>query len=248
MKRKSTFVAALFSVTFLLTSCEEQAKDTTVEIGKEFKMDEAPLTILKLEESKVLRHPKDETVKVAPAGKKFLYFEVKNPKNETVFLSVFNKENEIKVAEDLYSYLHEIDGGFTDNYFVVDENVTIDKIEVSRPGDVKYIVLNPAITKSKFIISEEAQKIAASYNEEKAIGLLQGFAPFIKDGKSVFDVAKQEGSVIASNVMSKKAEVIYFTEDGKKYVFEVTDILGGTSKVTTLWENGKITALEVVEY
>ena len=246
MKTKSTFVAMLFSAA-LLTSCEAEKKDTTVEIGKEFKMDESPLTILKLEESKVLRHPKDETVKIAPAGKKFLYFEVKNPKNETVFLSIFNKNTEIKAEENLYSYAHEVEGGFSDDYFLVDDNVTIDKIEVSRPGDTKFVVLNPTITKSKFAISDEAQKIAGSYTEEKAIGLLEGFAPYIKDGKSVFDVAKQEGSVIASNVMSKKAEVTYFTEDGKKYVFEITDILGGTSKVTTLWENGKITALEVVE-
>jgi len=248
MKRKSTFLALLFSATFLMTSCEEQAKDTTVEIGKEFKLEEAPLTILKFEESKVLRHPKDETVKMAPAGKKFLYFEVKNPKNEMVFLSIYSKGNEIKAVDNLYGYTHDVDGGFTDEYFLVDDNVTIDKIEISRPGDTKFVVLNPTITKSKFSISDEAQKIAGSYNEEKAIGLLEGFAPYIKDGKSVFEVAKQEGTVIASNIMSNKAEVTYFTEDGKTYVFEITDILGGKSKVTTLWENGKITALEVVEY
>ena len=248
MNKKSTFLALLFSATFLLTSCEEEQKNTTVEIGKEFKMDESPLTILKVEESKVLRHPQDETVEVAPAGKKFIHFEVKNPTNETIFLSIFNKENELKAAENLYSYEHEIDGGFTDDYFIVDENVTIDKIEVSRPGDTKYVVLNPTITKSKFSISEDAQKIADSYTEEKAIGLLQGFAPYIKDGKSVFDVAKQEGQIIASNILSRKAKITYFTEDGKKYIYEITDIAGGTSKVTTLWENGKIISLEVVEY
>lgn len=245
MKKQSFFLISLLSFTLMLTSCGES--DTTVEIGKEFKMDENPVTIVKLEEAKVLRAPKEEMVQIAPKGKKYIYLEVKNPKNKMIFLKAFNKEKELKAEENLLYYIHDIDTGFDDAYYLTDENTTIDKIIITTPSETKYTVLNPAVTKSKLSIPQEVQLVIDSYTTEKAIGLLQGFAPYVKDGKGVFDIAKQEGSVIASNIMSNKAELTYFTEDGKKYIFNITDVLGGKSKVTSYWENGKVTSIEVVE-
>ena len=246
MKKQSIFLISLFSFMLIFTSCGENS--TPVQIGKEFKIDESPVTILKLEESKVLRAAKDEMVQLAPKGKKYIYLEVKNPKNEMIFLKAFNKDTEIKSEENLSSYIHDIDAGFKDDYYLVDENTTIDKIVITTPSETEYIVLKPTITKSKSVIIDEVQKVVDSYSTTKAIGLLQGFAPFVKDGKNVFEIAKQEGSIIASNIMSNKAEVTYFTEDGKKYIFIITDVLGGKSKVTSNWEAGKVTSLEVVEY
>jgi len=246
MKKQSFFLISLLSLTLIFTSCGES--NVTVEIGKEFKIDENPITILKLEESKVLRAAKEEMVQVAPKGKKYIYLEVKNPNKEMIFLKAFNKDAEIKSEENLSDYTHDIDTGFEDAYYLVDENTSIDKIIITTPSETEYTVLKPTVTKSKFSITEEVQKVVDSYNTKKAIGLLQGFAPYVKDGKNVFDIAKQEGQIIASNIMSNKAEVTYFTEDGKKYIFMITDVLGGKSKVTSLWENGKVTNLEVVEY
>ncbi len=243
--KKSIFLISLFSLILTFTSCGED--NVTVEIGKEFKIDENPITIVKLEETRVLRSTKDEIVQMAPKGKKYVYLEVKNPNKEMIFLKAFIGENELKAEENLYDYTHDIDTGFEDDYYLVDENVSIDKIVITTPSETEYTVLKPTATKSKSSITEEVQKVVDSYNTTKAIGLLQGFTPYVKDGKSVFDIAKQEGQIIASNVMSNKAEVTYFTEDGKKYVFKITDVLGGTSKVTSIWENGKVTSLEVVE-
>lgn len=245
MKKQSFFLISLLSFVLLFTSCGEDK--VTIEIGKEFKIDENPITILKLEETKVLRKTKEEMVLTAPKGKKYIYFEVKNPKNEMIFLKAYNKEKELESEDDLYGYTHDVDGGFTDAYYLVDENSTIDKIVITTPSETQYTVLNPVVSKSKMAISEEAQKIVDSYSTEKEIGQLEGFAPFVKGGKSVFDIAKQDGQILASNVLSKKAEVTYFTEDGKKYVFTITNIFKSTGKVTTYWEDGKITSIEVVE-
>lgn len=245
MKKQSIFLISLFSLMLTFTSCGEE--NVTVEIGKEFKIDANPITILKLEETKVLRADKDEKIQMAPKGKKYVYFEVKNPNKEMIFLKAFIGENELKAEENMYDYTHDVDTGFEDNYYLVDENATIDKIIITTPSDTEYTVLKPTATKSKSTVTEEVQKVVDSYTTTKAIGLLQGFAPFVKDGKNVFDIAKQEGQIIASNVMSNKADVTYFTEDGKKYVFKITDVLGGTSKVTSYWENGKVTSIEVVE-
>ncbi|MFY7740119.1 MAG: hypothetical protein ACOVQC_06345 [Flavobacterium sp.] len=245
MKKQSVFLISLFSLILTFTSCGKD--NVTVEIGKEFKIDENPITIVKLEETKVLRSTKDEMVQMAPKGKKYVYLEVKNPNKEMIFLKAFIGENELKAEENLYDYTHDIDTGFEDDYYLVDENVSINKIVITTPSETEYAVLKPTATKSKSTITEEVQKVVDSYTTTKAIGLLQGFTPYVKDGKSVFDIAKQEGQIIASNIMSNKAEVTYFSEDGKKYVFKITNVLGGTSMVTSIWENGKVTSLEVVE-
>lgn len=247
MKKQSLFLIPLLCFMLIFTSCGGES-NVTVEIGKEFKIDASPITILKLEESKVLRAAKDEMVQIAPKGKKYIYLEVKNPNKEMIFLKAFNKETELKAEESVSDYKHDIDTGFEDAYYLVDENATIDKIIITTPSETEYAVVKPTATKSNSSITEEAQKIVDSYSKEKEIGLLQGFAPYVKDGKSVFDVATQEGEVIASNIMSNKAEITYFSEDGKKYVFNITNIFGSTAKVTSYWEGGKITSMEVVEY
>lgn len=244
MKTKLLFLLSILSFTLLFNSCGKE--DTIVEIGKEFKIDENPITILKLEEAKALRSAKEELVQIAPKGKKYIYLEVKNPNDEMIFLKTIYKEQELE-QEELFDYGHDMDTGFEDAYYLVDENATVDKIIIATPSDERFTVLKPTMTKSKFLISEEAQKIIDSYSEEKAIGLLEGFAPYVKDGKSVFDIATQEGSDLPSNIMSNKAEVIYFTEDGKKYIFNITDIFGGKTKVTSYWEDGKIVGIEVLE-
>lgn len=245
MKTKSIFFIALLAFVLIFTSCGEN--NATVEIGKEFKIDENPITILKLEEAKVLRSTKEETVKIAPKGKKYIYLEVKNPSNGMIFLKLFNKEIELETESNLGDYSHDVDGGFTDAYYLVDESAKIDKIIITTPSDSEYTVLNPTVSKNKSSIPEEVQNVIDSYTTVKAIGLLQGFAPYIKNGQSVYDVAEQEGHLVASNIMSNKATVTYFTEDGKKYVFIIKDVLGGTSRVTSYWEDGKVTSLEVVE-
>lgn len=244
MRKQSIFLIPFLSLMLLFTSCAKE--DTAVQIGKEFKVYENPVTIVKLEESKILRAAKDEMMEVAPKGKKYIYLEVKNPKNEMIFLKVFSKGQELK-AEFLPYYSHDIDSGFNDDYYLIDENATIDKIVITNPSEEQYIVLNPTITKSKVSIPEDVQKIIDSYSETKDIGLLQGFAPFVQNGKDVLDISKNEGEY-PINRMSMKAELSYFTEDGKKYVFTVTDILKLKSKVTTYWENGKITSIEVADF
>lgn len=243
MRKQSIFLIPLLSLTLMFTSCAKE--DTSVEIGKEFKISENPITIVKLEESKVLRATKDEMIEIAPRGKKYIYLEVKNPKNEMIFLKAFSKDQELK-TEFLPYYSHDIEKGFDDAYYLVDENATIDKIVITDPSEEQYVVLKPAVTKSKNAIPEDVQKIIDSYSETKDIGLLQGFAPFVQTGKDVLDIAKNEGEY-PINRMSMKAELSYFTEDGKKYVFTITDILKLKSKVTTYWEGGKITGIEVAD-
>lgn len=244
MRKQSIFLIPFLSLMLLFTSCAKE--DTPVQIGKEFKVYENPVTIVKLEESKILRAAKDEMMEVAPKGKKYIYLEVKNPKNEMIFLKVFSKDQELK-AEFLPYYSHDIDSGFNDDYYLIDENATIDKIVITNPSEEQYTVLNPTVTKSKVSIPEDVQKIIDSYSETKDIGLLQGFAPFVQNGKDVLDISKNEGEY-PINRMSMKAELSYFTEDGKKYVFTITDILKLKSKVTTYWENGKITSIEVADF
>jgi hypothetical protein len=185
-------------------------------------------------------------IQIAPKGKKYIYVEVKNPKNEMIFLKVFSKDQELK-TEFLPYYSHDVDTGFEDGYYLVDENAKIDKIVITTPSEEQYVVLNRTATKSKVSIPEEVQKIIDSYSEQKAIGLLEGFAPYVENGKSVHSIATQEGHLTASNMMSNKAKVDYFTEDGEKYVFDITNVLGTSAKVTTHWKNGKITSIEVVE-
>ncbi|KFF00027.1 hypothetical protein [Chryseobacterium luteum] len=243
MRKQSIILIPFLSLVLLFTSCGKD--DANVEIGKEFKIEQNPVTIVKLEEGKVLRAAKDEMIQIAPKGKKYIYLEVKNPKNEMIFLKAFSKEQELK-SEDLPYYGHDVDSGFNDAYYLVDENTSIDKIVITTPSETQYTVLKPALTKSKFSIPEEVQHIIDAYSEEKEIGLLQGFAPYVQNGKNVLDIAKQEGEY-PINRMSMKAELSYFTEDGKKYVFTITDILKLKSKVTTYWEGGKITGIEVAD-
>lgn len=244
MSKQSIFLMSLFSLMVLFTSCGKE--DTKVEIGKEFKIGESPITILKLEESKVLRAANKEMIEIAPKGKKYIYLEVKNPTNDMIFLKAFSKEKELEAATDLTYYGHDMNTGFDNAYYLVDENETIDKIVITNPSEEQYIVLNPTITKSKISIPEDVQHIIDSYSEKTEIGLLQGFAPYVQDGKNVLDIAKNQGEY-PINRMSMKAELTYFTEDGKKYVFTITDILKLQSKVTTYWENGKITSIEVTD-
>jgi hypothetical protein len=246
MKKKALFFTPLFLCILLLTACGGES-NTPVKIGEEFKIENNPITILKLEESKVLRLAKDEKVQVAPKGKKYIYLDVKNPKKEMIFLKAFSKEKELKSEENMFDYMHVIDSGFNDAYFLVDENTSIDKIVITTPLETEYVVTNPTATKNETTISNEVQTVLDAYSKGKAIGLLEGFKPFVKDGKSVFSIAKQEGSVIASNIMSNKAEVTYFTEDGKKYVMNITNIFNTDAVVTSYWENGKVTSIEVVE-
>ena len=243
MSKQSIFLMSLFSFILLFTSCGKE--DTKVEIGKEFKIGEYPITILKLEESKVLHAAKNETIEIAPKGKKYIYLEVKNPKNEMIFLKAFSKEKELEAA-DLPYYSHDIDTGFENAYYLVDENETIDKVVITTPSEEQYIVLNPTVTKSKFSIPEDVQHIIDSYSEKTEIGLLQGFAPYVQNRKNVLDIAKNLGEY-PINRMSMKARLSYFTEDGKKYIFTITDILKLESKVTTYWEDGKITSIEVTD-
>ena len=245
MRKQSFFLIPLLSLTLLFTSCGKEV--TNVEIGKEFKVDQSPVTILKLEEGKVLRAVKEEMVKVAPKGKKYIYLEVKNPKNEMIFLKAFSKDKELKSEDNLMYYTHDVESGFEDAYYLVDENTAIDKIIITTPSETEYTVLNPVATKSKISIPEDVQRIIDSYSENKAIGLLEGFAPYVETGKNVHDIATQEGFLTASNMMSNKAELSYFTEDGTKYIFNITNVLGTKAKVTTHWKNGKITNIEVVE-
>lgn len=244
MRKQAFFLIPLLSLSLLLTSCGKA--ETPVEVGKEFKVSENPVTILKLEESTVLRSAKENMLEIAPKGKKYVYLEVKNPKNEMIFLKVFSKDQELK-AEFLPYYSHDIDSGFEDGYYLVDDNATIDKIIITTPSEEQYVVLNPTATKSKLSIPADVQKIIDSYSETKAIGLLQGFAPYVEGGKSVESIATQEGSIIASNIMSNKAKLTDFTEDGTKYVFDITSVLGSRAAVTTHWKDGKITSIEVVE-
>lgn len=245
MRKQSFFLIPLLSLTLLVTSCGKEV--TNVEIGKEFKVEQNPVTIIKLEEGKVLRAVKEEMVKVAPKGKKYIYLEVKNPNKEMIFLKAFSKDKEVKYEDDLMYYTHDVDSGFEDAYYLVDENSTIDKIVITTPFETEYTVLNPAVTKSKITIPEDIQHILDSYSENKAIGLLEGFSPYVEPGKNVHQIATQEGFLTASNMMSNKAELSYFTEDGSKYVFNITNVLGTKAKVTTFWKNGKVTSIEVVE-
>ncbi|SHG12670.1 hypothetical protein [Chryseobacterium vrystaatense] len=244
MRKQTVFLIPLLSLTLLFTSCGQE--DTKIEVGKEFKIDQNPITIVKLEEAKVLHSAKEQMMKIAPKGKKYIYLEVKNPKNDMIFLKAFNKENELKSEDDLHYYSHDIDAGFNDAYYLVDENTAIDKIVITTPSETQYVVLKPGLTKSKIVIPEEVQHIVDSYSPEKEIGLLQGFAPYVANGKNVLDIAKQQGEY-PINRLSTKAELTYFTEDGKKYIFTITDILKLQSKVTTYWEGGKITDIEVAD-
>ncbi|WP_294284962.1 hypothetical protein [uncultured Chryseobacterium sp.] len=246
MRKQSFFLVPALSLMFLFTSCAKE--EIKVEIGKEFKIENNPITIVKLEESKVIRATEDKGIKMAPKGKKYLYLEVKNPNEEMIFLKVFSNGQEIKAADDLYGYGHDVlDKKSEDAYYLVDENAKIDKIIITTPSEEQYTVMNPAVSKSKSSIPAEVQSIVDSYSKDKAIGLLEGFQPYVENGKNVHDIAKQEGQLTASNIMSNKAEVTDFTEDGKKYVFNIANVLGGSAKVTTYWNNGKITSIEVVE-
>lgn len=244
MRKQSIFLIPLLALMFLFTSCGKT--EQAVEIGKEFKVSENPVTILKLEESKILRSAKDSMIEMAPKGKKYVYLEVKNPNKEMIFLKVFSKDQELK-PEFLPYHSHEVDSGFEDDYFLIDENAAIDKIVITTPSEEEFTVLKPAVTKSKLVIPDAVQKIIDSYSEQKAIGLLEGFAPYVEGGKSVQSIAMQEGSIIASNIQSNKAKLSDFTDDGKKYVFSITNVLGGRAEVTTDWKDGKITSIQVVE-
>ncbi len=108
-------------------------------------------------------------------------------------------------------------------------------------------MINPAVTKDKSSIPDAVYGIIDAYTTEKPIGLLEGFAPYVEEGKNVHSIATQDGYIMASNIMSNKAELSYFTEDGKTYVFHIQNILGGSGTATTHWQNGKITSIEVVE-
>ena len=68
---------------------------------------------------------------------------------------------------------------------------------------------------------------------------------------SVLDLdnkTKEIGEIISEDFAADKKRFCLSKEDGEKYIFMITDVLGGKSKVTSLWENGKVTNLEVVEY
>lgn len=242
MKSKSILAASFFSVSLLLTSCGEKGQN--VEMGKEFKVYENPVTILKLEESKVLRNDKDSTLLIAPNGKKYVHLEVKNPKNEMIFLKAFNKDAEVKYDDNTYLayFKHDIDNGFNDEFFLIDDNSSIDKVAITNPSEEQFVLMNPKITKSSNVISPESQKIVDSFSKE--INLLDAFAPYVKDGKDVMTITKNEGS-LPVNRMSMKAEVNYFSPDGKFYIFKTTDIFKNIAKVYATWENGKITSLVV---
>ncbi|GAA5097300.1 hypothetical protein GCM10023210_32200 [Chryseobacterium ginsengisoli] len=243
MKRTSILATSFFAASLLLTSCGGK-EDQKVEMGKEFKVYENPITVLKLEESKVLRNDKDSTLLIAPNGKKYVYLEVKNPKNEMIFLKAFNKDAELKYDDNinLTYFKHDIDKGFTDDYFLIDDNSSIDKVVITDPSEEQFVLMNPKITKSSNVISPEAQKIVDSFSKE--INLLNAFAPYVKDGKDVMTITKNEGD-LPVNRMSMKAEVEYFSPDGKFYIFKTTDIFKNIAKVYTTWENGKITSLVV---
>ena len=71
MKNKSILAASFFAVSLMLISCGE--KPQNIEMGKEFKVYENPITVLKVEESKILRNDKDSTLLFAPNGKKYVY-------------------------------------------------------------------------------------------------------------------------------------------------------------------------------
>lgn len=245
MKKRSFFLIPILSAALLLNSCGQEP--IKIEIGKEFKIENNPITILKFEEMKVLRSEKEKMIKIAPKGKKYIYLEVKNPKDEMIFLKVFSKDKEIKAADDLMYFGHDIDTGFEDAYFLVDENTVIDKIVINTPADTEYTVINPAVTKDKSSIPDAVYGIIDAYTTEKPIGLLEGFAPYVEEGKNVHSIATQDGEIMASNIMSNKAELSYFTEDGKTYVFRIQNILGSSGTATTHWQNGKITSIEVVE-
>lgn len=242
MKSKSILAALLFSVALSLTSCGQE--EQKVEMGKEFKVSENPITVLKLEESKVLRNDKDSTLLIAPNGKKYVYLEVKNPKNEMIFLKAFNKDAELKYDDNvsLTYFKHDIDKGFNDDYFLIDDNSSIDKVVITDPSEAQFVLTNPKITKSSNVISPEAQKIVDSFSKE--INLLNAFAPYVKDGKDVMTITKDEGD-LPVNRMSMKAEVDYFSPDGKFYIFKTTDIFKNIAKVYTTWDNGKITSIVV---
>lgn len=242
MKNKSVLAASFFAVSFLMVSCGE--KPQNIEMGKEFKVYENPITVLKVEESKILRNDKDSTLLIAPNGKKYVYAEVKNPKNEMIFIKAFSKDSEVKYDDDLSlsDYKHDIDKGFTDDYFLIDDNSSIDKLVITDPSETQFVLTNPKITKSTTAISPEAQKIVDSFAKE--INLLNAFAPYVKDGKDVLSITKDEGD-LPVNRLSMKAEVNYSSPDGKLYIFKVTDVIKNIAKVYTTWENGKITSIVV---
>jgi len=177
-------------------------------------------------------------------AKKYVYLEVKNPKNEMIFLKAFNKDAEVKSDDNvnLAYYSHDIDNGFDDEFFLIDDNSSIDKVVITNPSEEQFVLMNPKITKSSNVISPEAQKIVESFSKE--INLLNAFAPYVKDGKDVMTITKNEGD-LPVNRMSMKAEVDYFSKDGNFYIFKTTDIFKNIAKVYTTWENGKITSLVV---
>lgn len=162
MKNKSILAASFFAVSLTLISCGE--KPQNIEMGKEFKVYENPITVLKVEESKILRNDKDSTLLIAPNGKKYVYAEVKNPKNEMIFIKAFSKDSEVKYDDDLSlsDYKHDIDKGFTDDYFLVDDNSSIDKLVITDPSETQFVLTNPKITKSTI-------KIVTGYTRESGV-------------------------------------------------------------------------------
>lgn len=245
MKKTKQLLVLMIS-SLLLASCGSSVEE--VSIGKEFLIEDAPITISKFEASNSIRTKDDKEMKFAPEGKKFIYFEVKNPEDQMIFLEVFSNGQELDYLTDVMYYTHKVNSGFEDNYYLVDEDIAIDKIVISTPGGISYVVNNPTIAEGNNVtISDEVKQIIASYSPDKPIGLLEGFSPFVEDGKSVFDIATQKGLITASNTMSKEAEVEHISKDGKTYSLKIKSILDSYATVTSNWENGKVKSITVVE-
>jgi hypothetical protein len=161
-----------------------------------------------------------------------------------IFIKAFSKDSEVKYDDDLSlsDYKHDIDKGFTDDYFLIDDNSSIDKLVITDPSESQFVLTNPKITKSTTAISPEAQKIVDSFAKE--INLLNAFAPYVKDGKDVLSITKDEGD-LPVNRLSMKAEVNYFSPDGKLYIFKVTDIIKNIAKSVYNLGKWEITSIVV---
>ena len=243
MRKKSFLLIPVLSLGLLVTSCGKQ-EPTNIEIGKEFKIQENPITISKLEEGKIVRSPKQEAVMLAPKGKKYIYLEVKNPKQEMIFLKLFSKDKQLDADDSVLDFGHDVDSEYTYAYYLVDENTTVDKVIITTPSETEYTLIKPNVTDNKNKISDEAQKILDSYSEKTEIGMVEGFAPYVKGGGEVLNIVKYTGDM-TPNRMSNNAVLNYYSEDGKKYIFKITDIVKGSSIVTTDWDNGKVTNILV---
>ena len=178
MKKMKPFLL-LITFTVFLISCGESSQEVT--IGQEFSIEDAPITNLKLESSKAIKNEDKTKMTFAPKGKQIIHFGVKNPSNKMIFLNAYSNDQKIEAESNLTFNSHGLDSDFEDKFYFIDENTTINKIEIKTAGGGRYVVNNPTLSEStSVVISESVQKLVNSYTTQKPTAINRSICSLYK--------------------------------------------------------------------